>query len=117
MLRLDREKRGDVTVLHVREITRLDAASSDAFKKAVMGALEDDDTKIVMDISPLKHIDSAGLAAFISIFKHLSARKGTLKVAGAASPVESMFRLTRLHRVFDVVSSVEDAVESLKGKE
>ena len=38
--------------------------------------------------------------------------RGSIKLSGLQTQVKSMFELTRLHRVFDIFQTVDDALES-----
>ncbi|MEI6703346.1 MAG: anti-anti-sigma factor, partial [Deltaproteobacteria bacterium] len=37
---------------------------------------------------------------------------GSIKLSGLQTQVKSMFELTRLHRVFDIFATADDALES-----
>lgn len=67
---------------------------------------------MLIDLKEVRFIDSSGLGVLVSGFKNASARQGTLKLSGLQTQVRSMFELTRLHRVFDIFQTVDDAMES-----
>jgi len=105
------EMNGSIAIIFVQE-ERLDAHNSDQLKTE-MNQLFDKDTKdVVIDLKEVRFIDSSGLGVLVSGYKNSSTRQGTLKLSGLQTQVKSMFELTRLHRVFDIFSTVDDALES-----
>ena len=60
----------------------------------------------------MEFIDSSGLGAILSILKRMP--KGCeLIICGTTEPVMSMFKLTRLDRVFTMRKTVDEAVSAL----
>ena len=62
---------------------------------SMAGALSGASPKVVLDLSPVAFIDSAGLASILSLVKGLP-EGGELRIAGARDAVRAVFRLTRL---------------------
>jgi anti-sigma B factor antagonist len=110
-MKLAERKIGANIVLEVLE-SRLGADKAAAFKEAVGRHLNGDVLSIVLDLSKVDFIDSSGLGAILSIFKRLP--KGSeLILCGATDTVTSMFKLTRLDRVFTMKKTVDEAVSAL----
>lgn len=97
------------------EDSRLDALSAPDFKARMTGALTGSAPKVVLDLSPVSFIDSAGLASILSILKGLP-EGGALRIAGPRDAVRSVFRLTRLDKVLPLHDSVEDASAAMGSK-
>ena len=110
-MKLAERKIGANIVLEVLE-SRLGADKAVAFKEAVGSYLNDGVVSVVLDLSKVNFIDSSGLGAIQSIFKRMP--KGSeLILCGATDPVTSMFKLTRLDRVFTMKKTVDEAVSAL----
>ena len=77
-----------------------------------MDAHNSGDLKEQIDLTAVRFVDSSGLGALVSGFKNASARDGSLKLCCLQPQVRSMFELTRLHRVFEIFTSVEEALDS-----
>lgn len=105
------EKKKDVTILFVRE-ERLDAHNSGDLKTELAGLFEQKEKNILVDLKDVRFIDSSGLGALVSGFKNAISHQGNLKLSGLQPQVKSMFELTRLHRVFEIFGSSEDALET-----
>jgi len=108
-LNISTEKRGVTTVLTLRE-TRVDAYNSAELKDRILRALEDDGQALVIDLSQVQFIDSSGLGALLSGYKNANLRASSFALAGVQPGVKSMFDLTRLHRVFEIYPSLEEAM-------
>lgn len=105
------EERGKVVFLAIHE-ERLDAHNSGDLKAQMLKLFEEGKADLVLDLQEVKFVDSSGLGAMVSGFKNASSRNGSLKLAGLQLQVKSMFELTRLHRVFEIFPTVDEALAS-----
>jgi anti-sigma B factor antagonist len=101
---------GDVTVATV-PVEDLDASNAADFKRD-MAAVIEANSRLVLDLSRLRFVDSSGLGAFISFLRKVNARGGDLKLCGMSKPVRAVFELVRMQRVFDILTTREDAVRA-----
>ncbi len=74
--------------------------------------LEQKDTKVIIDLSRVTRIDSAGLGQLMSCYSHLVRNQGTLKMINAAPHVQHVLEMTGLTTLIPVFGSEEDAVSS-----
>jgi anti-sigma B factor antagonist len=112
-MRLEIKKLGRVTVVRSLE-SRMDAKVANDFKTEIGRIVEEDNRWIVFDVSEIAFIDSSGLGAIVSSLKMLG-NEGDLVIAGAGETVLSLFKLTRMDRVFQMFATEKEAVESLAG--
>ena len=96
---------GDYTVVCIQE-SRMDAAIAPSFKQSMTELVSTGVTRIVLDISQVQFMDSSSLGAVVNLLKLLGAR-GELIIAGASGVVSELFKLTRMDRVFRMVSTVD----------
>ena len=101
---------GDVAVA-VLPVDELDASNAGEFKRDIAPVLEAN-TKLVVDVSRLRFVDSSGLGAFLSCLRHVNAKGGDLKLCGMSKQVRGVFELVRLHRIFDILGTTEEAVRA-----
>ena len=104
------EKVGDVAVAVV-PVEELDAGNAGEFKRDVAPLLENN-SKVVLDMSRLRFVDSSGLGAFISSLRKLNAKGGDLKLCGMSKQVRAVFELVRMHRVFDILDTRDNAIRA-----
>ncbi|HLF95867.1 MAG TPA: STAS domain-containing protein [Methylococcaceae bacterium] len=110
------EKRNGKTLLSLKE-ERLDAHNSGELKDYLQRLLESGSNAVVIDLSDVRFIDSSGLGALLSGYKNATLRQGSLVLAGLQSRVQSMFELTRLHRVFDIYPNLQEALDHTEGED
>src|SRR5579871_5231585 len=106
------DKVDGVTIAAV-PVDELDASNSGEFKRDIAPVLQSQ-TKLVLDLSQLRFVDSSGLGAMLSCLRQLSAKGGDLKLCGLSSQVRALFELVRMHRIFDIYSTREDAVKAFQ---
>ena len=106
------EKVGGVAVV-VIPVEELDASNAAEFKHDMAPVLEAH-ANLVLDLSRLRFVDSSGLGAFISCLRKLNARGGDLKLSGLSKQVRAVFELVRMHRVFDIFATRQEAVRTFE---
>jgi anti-sigma B factor antagonist len=67
---------------------------------------------MVLDLGAVSFIDSSGLGALVSSLKSMG-KNGDLVICGAQSAVASMFKLTRMDKVFRMYPSAQEAASAL----
>jgi|SRR5579871_902301 len=106
------EKVGDVAVATV-PVEELGAENSSDFKRDMAPVLEAN-TRLVLDLSALRFVDSSGLGAMLSCLRQLSAKSGDLKLFGMSKQVRSLFELVRMHKIIDIYGTKEEAVSAFQ---
>ncbi len=107
------ERVGDVGVAVV-PVDELDASNVAEFKRDI-GPVLQANTKLVLDLSRLRFVDSSGLGAMLSCLRLLSAKSGDLKLCGMEKQVRTVFELVRMHRIFDIYATRDEAVRAFAG--
>jgi len=92
-------------------VDELDASNAGEFKRD-MGPLLQANTRLVLDLSRLHFVDSSGLGAMLSCLRQLSAKSGDLKLCGLSKQVRGLFELVRMHRIFDIYGTKEEAAHA-----
>ncbi len=70
---------------------------------------------IVLDLTLLTYLDSAGVGAVVACWKHASKSGAVLKVALARSgPVRRIFEITQLERGFEIFDDADAAAASFR---
>ena len=100
----------DVLVLELREVA-LDVKNARDFRDAAHALLQDN-AQVVLDMTGVRFVDSSGLGALISCLRHVRGGKGDMKLCSMSKSVLALFELMRMHRVFSIVESRDEAVRS-----
>ncbi len=104
------DKIGEVVIAEV-PVDELDASNAGELKCA-MAPLWKSNTKLVIDLRRVRFVDSSGLGAMLSCLRQLTAKGGELKLCGMSKQVRATFELVRMHRIFDIFSTREEAAHA-----
>ena len=103
----------DVTVVVLRG-EHLDASNSGQFESNIAPIIAAN-RRVVLDMSYLTFVDSSGLGAILGCLRRLGEMGGDLKLFGLSKSVKTVFQITRMHRIFDISDSREQAVSAFQG--
>jgi len=92
-------------------VDELDASNTEESKRDIAPVLQAN-TRLVLDLSRLRFVDSSGLGAMLSCLRQLNAKSGDLKLCGMSKQVRALFELVRMHRIFDIYGTREEAVHA-----
>ena len=106
------EKTGDIAVVQI-PVEELDASNAAELKRDIGPVLEAN-KKVVLDLSRLRFVDSSGLGALLSSLRQLTGRGGDLRLFGMSKPVRALFELVRMHRIFDIYGTKEEAMHAFQ---
>jgi anti-anti-sigma factor len=111
-LSLETRNLGDVIVVHCQgRIVYRDEAAALA---QVVGEILHHTEKLVLDLSGVKSIDSAGMGELVQLHTRAQEKNVDLKCAGANTLVRMLLDLTNLDTVLDVHPSIEAALEAFR---
>jgi anti-sigma B factor antagonist len=110
-MRFVERKIGNVFIAKVLE-SRIAADVASRFKQDLIEYVTKGNRMIVLDMSEVTFIDSSGLGALIGTLKVMG-NDGELVLCGTRDSVASMFKLTRMNKVFRMFSSPEEAATAL----
>lgn len=102
------EARNDLTVCHVEG--EININSSPDIKKAFDRLIAKKTPKIVVNFSKVTYVDSSGLATLVEILKNMRAYGGKLRLTNLSAKIKSLFEITKLEKLFDIVAGEADAI-------
>ena len=91
---------------------RLDARGAVSFKETMGNFIKEGHSQIVLNLSNVEFIDSSGLGAIVSSLKALGL-KGEMAICGARDTVLTMFKLTRMDKVFRILKEEAETIAAL----
>lgn len=91
----------------------LDASNVRDFRDSIEKIIKNQ-SKVVLDMSRLKFVDSSGLGALIACLRDTNSRKGDFRLSAMSRSVLALFELMRMHRVFSIHDTVDGAVSSFQ---
>lgn len=90
----------------------VDAVTAPRFGEALQGEVDAGRPKVVVDLTDVAYISSAGLRAVLAGLKAARAAGGDLRLAGAAAPVAQVFDLAGFGTILRSFDDVDGAVAS-----
>lgn len=111
-LSIEARNRSDVIVVHCRgRIVYRDEAAA---LSRVVGEVLHSGSKLVLDLSGVTSIDSAGIGELALLQTWAQERSADLKCAGANELVRTLLDLTNLDSVLEVYATLDGALESFR---
>jgi len=104
---------GDVTVVDLGGRIVLGDGRA-LLRKTVRQLLEEDRTKILINLADVNYIDSSGIGELVHAYTSVKTRGGELKLLHLNKKVRDLLQITKLYTVFDVYSDEAAAVLSFR---
>jgi anti-sigma B factor antagonist len=104
-----REDRSDVSILRLRGF--LDAHTAPNFEQAIQDLIEENRYKIIVSMSDLTYISSAGLGVFMGFIEEIREKQGDIKLTNMSDKVYKVFDLLgfpALYQIFKEEVEAED---------
>ena len=91
----------------------MDLTSAESLRDALLSALNAGALGLVVDLTAVTFLDSAGVTALVRASRRATASEATVRLAVTAPPVLRVLSLVGIDRLIEVHPSVTDAVASL----
>lgn len=90
----------------------LDAKAAPEFKERIMEKINQGFHRVLVNLSDITYLDSAGLGVLVSGLKIATRQNGDLRMWGLQEEVRNIFQLTRLNKVFQIYDTEDQAMAS-----
>ncbi|MFQ3573834.1 MAG: STAS domain-containing protein [Thermodesulfovibrionales bacterium] len=98
-------------ILHLKG--RLDAITSSEFDSYVANIINDINKLIILNLSKLEYISSAGLRSLLTFAKKLKSKDAKIVFAELKGPVRDVFKISGFYSIFEIVEAEQDALKNL----
>ena len=109
----DIETQDSATVVRFLRPTHIEAGSAEPLADLLAAVKPSAPGAIIVDLSHLEWANSLFLGILVGLYKKLEQQGRKMVVACAPAQVRDMLRLTGLHRLLDIHSTLEDALAEL----
>lgn len=115
------EESSHVSVIDVNDVKRIEFSDRKILDELVINeimtelvAVVDsvDRIKMLLDFEKVDHLSSAALGMLITLNKRVGEANGQLRLAKISPQIFEVFKITRLDKLFDIRSTVEEAMGS-----
>ena len=87
--------------------------NSSLFRECVRNLLAKQKNRIVLDLSQVRYLDSSGIGELVSAFTLVRNKGGKITLSHPRLRSMDMMTMTRLKSVFEITSSVEEAITGI----
>jgi len=98
----------------VRINGRLDAAAVQQEKDNLIAVSDSTEGWLVINLEEVDFIDSSGLGLIVSLFRHVRERGANMCVCCLSPQAQTLFELTRMHRIFAIYPTEEAALQACR---
>jgi len=88
----------------------LDTTTASELESALLGLVRKGMYRVVVDLSGVNYISSAGWGIFIGEIKEIRSHGGDLKLAGMIGEVREVYQLLEFHSILQDFDTTDDAV-------
>ncbi|MFH1752686.1 MAG: STAS domain-containing protein [Candidatus Omnitrophota bacterium] len=90
----------------------IDINTAPQFKKAFDRLIREKGAKVIINMEKVGYIDSSGLATLVELLKNFRKIGAPLKLVSLSAKVKSLFEITKLEKLFDILEKEEEAVQA-----
>jgi anti-anti-sigma factor len=109
--RVGRRVIGDVTIFQL-EGANPDNKYGGELQELCQLVLQQQDTKVLIDLSRISRIDSAGLAMLIECYSHLIRNRGALKLLNPSPQIRRALSMAKIESVIEAYMDEDEAVRA-----
>jgi len=108
----------DIRVSELEQVTlvevigRVDSLNAAELGTSLSNAIDEGNTNIVLDLSQVSYMSSAGLRELVSAFKKVRRVSGDLRIAQPSTRVQEVLEMAGLDTIFQIFPTQTDAVGS-----
>jgi anti-sigma B factor antagonist len=110
-MEMKEEKQGDVLVVRLNG-ELMGGEDTLAFQKRVYQTIQDECVYVVVDMTDVKWMNSAGLGILMACLTTLRGSEGDLRLANVPERVRRPLEITKLDSVIRIFNGVDKAVQS-----
>src|SRR5579863_3337849 len=92
---------------------RLNSSNCSAFMKDIQPMMQEN-KRFVVDLTGVLMLDSSALGTLVACLKHMREVEGDLRLCGMSGKIRALFELVRMHHVFDVFNTRQEALDSYR---
>lgn len=109
---LNIKKDGEVTIVGFSGVSRFNTVISQSVKDDVSAILNTEGTKLVIDLTGIRFIDSSAFGTLIALLKQSKETNSKIKFCNASTEVVELINVMQLDSVFDIYADIEACISS-----
>ena len=110
-MKIETRKKGDVTILDLKGKILI-GEGIDELRNAINDAIQDNQTKLLLNFDQVPYLDSTGLGEVVRSYTSVKKEGGTVKIVNLTQKVKDLLSVTKLITVFETFEDEDKAVNS-----
>ena len=111
---IDRVDRSDISILRLKGF--LDAHTAPNFEQAIQMLIEENRYKIIISMTELNYISSAGLGVFMGFIEEIREKEGDIKLSNMTDKVYKVFDLLGFPALYQIFKEEAEAEQEYNKK-
>ena len=110
-MKIGRHEEGSVTIIEPKG--KITIGEGDVLlREEISKLLAENKKQLVLDLSGVSYMDSAGVGELVSVYTSVKNRGGELKLSCLTKKIKDLLQITQLMTIFDTHESTPEAVRS-----
>lgn len=93
-------------------IEKFDALIAEEIKSSLIRFFDTPNSKVIIDLTGVKYIDSSGFGCFLSAMKASRNNYGVMKICSIEPDVKKLFVTLQLHTLFELFDDLDLCISS-----
>ena len=110
-MEITEDRTADVLILGLSG--KLDATTAKTFEDKILAEIDAGDRRLVIDLSQLDYVSSAGLRVFLVAAKRLRSRDGKIALCSLQHHVQQVCDLSGFSSILSIYGSREEGIKAL----
>ena len=102
---------GDKAIIDV--VGKINALTAPEFEKSLLNFISEGKNRIILNLSEVDYISSAGLRSILVIAKNLMSKGGKLILSSLQPDVKEVFEISGFTTIIPITSNVEEAKQKI----
>ncbi|MBN1994495.1 MAG: STAS domain-containing protein [Anaerolineae bacterium] len=91
----------------------IDVSTATQLRDTLIDLIENNEGRLLVNMSDVAYIDSSGLSVLVAAHKKAQGANGMLGLSGPQKPVQQVFELTRMNKLFNIFPTVEEGIAAV----
>jgi len=110
-MKIGRHEQGSITVIEPKG--KITIGEGDVLlREEISKLLTENKKQLVLDLSGVSYMDSAGVGELVSVYTSVKNRGGDLKLSGLTKKIKDLLQITQLMTIFETFDNTADAISS-----
>lgn len=110
-MKIGRHEEGSVTIIEPKG--KITIGEGDVLlREEISKLLAENKKQLVLDLSGVSYMDSAGVGELVSVYTSVKNRGGELKLSCLTKKIKDLLQITQLMTIFDTHETTPDAVRA-----